>query len=337
MAHFENRRGRVVAHVALNGKRQAKTFDTKKEAQTWAIHIEAGLADKREREIITDAQGIYTPNNFAEILQRYECKITSKKRSPDNERIIIKYLLENAPFMDLPIRDVDERDFDDFAESLLERIKPSTASRYFDVLRHAAKIAHKKWKWVSPYEAICTVKFESTPPAPIARVTDGILQRLYDNCLSASRTLYLMPLIKVAVGTALRRSELSVLVWEWIDFDKKCIFLNKTKNGYSRKIPMTEDVERQLRILWSASETRTGPVFQVTTNAIKMAFQRLQRRAGTGIRFHDLRHEGISRLFELGLTPIEVAHISGHRTMSQLMRYSHADTDNLLAKLRGLS
>ena len=239
--------------------------------------------------------------------------------------------------MNLPIRDVDERDFDDFAEPRLERIKPSTASRYFDVLRHAARIAHEKWKWVSPYEAICKIKFASTPTAPVARVIDEILQRLYDNCLSASRTLYLMPLIKVAVRTALRRSELLALVWEWIDFDKKCIFLNKTKNGYSCKIPMTEDVECQLRTLWSTSETRYGSVFEATPNAIKMAFTRVQRRAGTSIRFHDLRHEGISRLFEMGLTPIEVANINGHRTLKTLMRYSHADTDNLLSKLRGLS
>ena len=66
-----------------------------------------------------------------------------------------------------------------------------------------------------------------------------------------------------------------------------------------------------------------------------MAFDRLRKRAGLQhVRFHDLRHEAISRLFELGLTPPEVAMISGHRTMSMLMRYSHASIDAIGAKLQ---
>ena len=60
-----------------------------------------------------------------------------------------------------------------------------------------------------------------------------------------------------------------------------------------------------------------------------------QERANLNrVRFHDLRHEAISRLFEKGLTPPEVALISGHRTMSMLMRYSHASIDAIGLKLQ---
>jgi len=54
------------------------------------------------------------------------------------------------------------------------------------------------------------------------------------------------------------------------------------------------------------------------------------------LHFHDLRHEAISRFFEMGLTPPEVASISGHRTLSQLMRYSHANTSLVADKLRSM-
>ena len=54
----------------------------------------------------------------------------------------------------------------------------------------------------------------------------------------------------------------------------------------------------------------------------------------TGVRFHDLRREAISRCFERGLTMPEVASISGHRSLSQLMRYSHADTKVLVGKIK---
>jgi integrase len=52
-----------------------------------------------------------------------------------------------------------------------------------------------------------------------------------------------------------------------------------------------------------------------------------------GVRFHDLRHEAISRFFEKGLTHPEVAAVSGHRTVSQLFRYAHSDLQRLRDKL----
>ncbi len=52
-----------------------------------------------------------------------------------------------------------------------------------------------------------------------------------------------------------------------------------------------------------------------------------------GLRFHDLRHEAVSRLFERGLGPLEVAAVSGHRTMQMLKRYSHFGAEDLAKKL----
>ena len=52
-------------------------------------------------------------------------------------------------------------------------------------------------------------------------------------------------------------------------------------------------------------------------------YQRLCKKLFLKIRFHDLRHEAISRLFEKGNTIPEIAEVSGHRTISQLFRYAH--------------
>ena len=84
----------------------------------------------------------------------------------------------------------------------------------------------------------------------------------------------------------------------------------------------------------NANGKPTGSVFGMTSRAITLSFTRIKKRAGTDFRFHDLRHEAISRFFEMDMSPIEVASISGHRTLKQLMRYSHADTDRLVAKMR---
>ena len=51
------------------------------------------------------------------------------------------------------------------------------------------------------------------------------------------------------------------------------------------------------------------------------------------LRFHDLRHEAISRFFEIGLSVPEVALISGHRDYRMLFRYTHLRAEDIVAKL----
>ena len=71
-------------------------------------------------------------------------------------------------------------------------------------------------------------------------------------------------------------------------------------------------------------------LFTLSANALRLAFDRIRAKADLkDIRFHDLRHEAISSFFEMGLTVPEVAMISGHRTLSMLMRYSHGQLDRV--------
>lgn len=64
------------------------------------------------------------------------------------------------------------------------------------------------------------------------------------------------------------------------------------------------------------------------------AFAVAALRAGfPDIRFHDLRHEATSRLFERGLNSMEVAAITGHKTLAMLQRYTHLNAETLADKL----
>ncbi|NBY32665.1 MAG: integrase [Betaproteobacteria bacterium] len=51
------------------------------------------------------------------------------------------------------------------------------------------------------------------------------------------------------------------------------------------------------------------------------------------MRFHDLRHEAVTRLFEKGLNTFEVGSISGHKTLAMLQRYTHIRANDLALKL----
>jgi integrase len=80
--------------------------------------------------------------------------------------------------------------------------------------------------------------------------------------------------------------------------------------------------------------TQSEYVFDTTNSAIASAWKRLRKTAKVKrVRFHDFRHEAISRFFEKGLTIPEVMSISGHRTASMLFRYAHADQSKIAEKL----
>ena len=53
----------------------------------------------------------------------------------------------------------------------------------------------------------------------------------------------------------------------------------------------------------------------------------------TDFRFHDLRHEAVSRLVESGLSDQEVSAISGHKSMQMLKRYTHLRAEDLVERL----
>jgi integrase len=135
--------------------------------------------------------------------------------------------------------------------------------------------------------------------------------------------------IKLAVSTGLRRGELLALQWSDVDFERCTLLVRTSKNGRPRTIPMSVSTLNQLQEMKQAN----GAVLPMSANCLKLAFLRARQAVGTTTRFHDLRHEAISRFFEQGLTMPEVQMISGHRTIGQLSRYSHGDLDRVLSKL----
>ena len=129
----------------------------------------------------------------------------------------------------------------------------------------------------------------------------------------------------------MRRGELVNILWEDIDFARRTLHIPHTKNGHPRTIPLSPRAIDILRQLHGSNEAR---VFPMSPNAVRLAWQRLTKRAGIeDLHFHDLRHEAISRFFEMGLSVPEVALISGHRDYRMLFRYTHLRAEDVAAKL----
>lgn len=102
----------------------------------------------------------------------------------------------------------------------------------------------------------------------------------------------------LAVEAAMRLSEIVSLRWENIDLERSIATLPDTKNGDVRLVPLSRTAIQRFMPM----RKEEGQVFGITPHAVSVAFSRAVTRTGIpNLRFHDLRHESVSRLFEKGL------------------------------------
>ena len=137
-------------------------------------------------------------------------------------------------------------------------------------------------------------------------------------------------MVDFAIETGMRRSEILSLRWENLSDLKRIATLPYTKNGSKRDVPLSQKAAKIIASLPAHKDN----VFPTTDYAVRHAWDRLIKRAGIeNLRFHDLRHEAVSRFFEMGLSVPEVALISGHKDYRMLARYTHMTAENICSKL----
>ena len=130
----------------------------------------------------------------------------------------------------------------------------------------------------------------------------------------------------------MRRSEILDLTWKDTSLEQQLAYLPLTDKGTSREVPLSR---KALDVLKGRRSRQNIPTpFPVNANAFRLAWERLRKRADLcDLRLHDLRHETISRFFELGLSITEVVLISGHKGAKMLFRYTHLRAGNIIAEL----
>ena len=180
------------------------------------------------------------------------------------------------------------------------------------------KVAEVEWNWNTPNNLLGNIKIPKVRSKAIRRIDDIDLERLL-KAAAEHRNQYLKPIIILALETAMRRGEILSLKWSDIDMKRGLIIIDNTKTGYPRSIQMNDIIKSIFDNLNRIDER----VFPITINSLRLSYQRLCKKLDIKIRFHDFRHEAISRLFEQNLSIPHIASISGHRTMSQLFRYAH--------------
>jgi len=161
-----------------------------------------------------------------------------------------------------------------------------------------------------------------------------VLNDLEFHKLYAACAPHLRPIVLCAYTTGMRRSEISKLRWENIDFRTKYIHLDETKNNETRSIPLNDLLLEQLHKL---NETTTsefvftrpdGKPYTARTSWRYLWLKALKQSGIRNLRFHDLRHTFISRLIVDEKEDFAtVMSLSGHKDIRMLKHYSHTHED----------
>ena len=170
------------------------------------------------------------------------------------------------------------------------------------------------------------------------RVSDADLEKIMPHFDSEQRVIPMREIVQLAIALPRRREELLTMEPQYLAADGSTIKLIDTKHPSQYREEIVPVPPRALELLRALPVNDTPYFLPYKPESVSAAWQRAVRRAGLPhLRFHDLRHEGISRLFEAGLVIEEVALISGHTSWATLRRYTHLRPQQVTEKLRRTS
>jgi integrase len=324
MATIRRRKSRWQVQIRRQGHQLSRTFRLRADAQLWARQAEAELD---RGGLPTDSRRLRA-HTLADLLRRYAAEIVPRKRSADREAYMLSVILRH-PVTRVSLHLLTAAEIARYRDHRLALVKGDTVRRELAIVRHCIEVARNEWGFVLPSNPVQQVKMPRPGNPRQRRAQPGELEKLLKAC-EASRCRWLPAVIQMAVETGMRRGELLAMRWDDVDLEARTVLLRNTKNGHPRTVPLST---RALNVLQDMP--RCGPtVFAVSANALRLAWERLRRRAGVlELRFHDLRNEAVSRFFERGLNVPEVAMISGHRDLRMLFRYTHPKPEEVAAKL----
>ena len=308
--------------------RHYKTFDTKAEAEAWARQIEGEMDRGVDRAVFVSRVEAET-TTLHEALDRYEREVTPGKKGRADERYKLDVWRRSA-LAARPLASIQGKDLAAWRDAELERgSAPGTIRRRLALLAHVFVIARREWGLSSLVNPADNVRLPPPGPARDRRLVGDELPRLL-----AAAQVYggeIGPLITWAIETAMRRGEIAAMRWDHLDRKARVLLIPETNTGTPRRVPLSTAA---LAVLDGLPRRLDGRVWGMRPDSISQAFERVCKAAGIeGLTFHDLRHEATSRLFEKGLNPMEVAAITGHKTLQMLKRYTHLRAEDLVGRL----
>lgn len=316
------------------------TFDRKKSTITIGRYPEIGIKDarlKRDEIKILLANGI-NPNQqkkdekqkklesitFEELLRKYLLEITPTHKGANQEKYVINQYFKLFPrLMCKPLNELTQMDMIEFRNERLKQVSPSTVARDLGVLGGVFRYARQELRIMSE-SPIKDISKPKQAPHRDRRISneeielileefkyDGTFQPINKKQQTAWAFLF-------AIETAMRAGEIVGMIWE--NISDHYVLLPDTKNGTSRKVPLSIEAKRLLSLMkgmdnkyvctLNEANTLSQYFWQVTTEKLKLQ----------DLNFHDTRHEATTRLSRK-LAIQDLAKVTGHKDLKSLMGY----------------
>ena len=315
MATIRKRLGKYQAQIRKDGNFISQTFINKSDAIKWT----------KEQEVLIE-QGCYISKKesvtLAFLLTRWEREVLVHLKSFKVERY--KVALVSRTLGHLTLNKITSSVLVDYRDNRLQEVSNQTVKHELGLIRRALKKGIE-WGYTSsvPYLASPSLKGQ----ARNRRLSEVEMSLLLSSCDE-----YLKHIVIFLSESSMRRGELASIKIADINLESRLLQLSDTKNGDDRIIPLSSLALDSINYL--ITHAQTPMLLGYDKEWLTRKFINHCKSIGIeNFRLHDLRHEGISKLFEKGLNVMEVSSISGHKDLSMLKRYTHINPSTLLAKI----
>jgi len=322
----------------------SKTFRTKRDAEDWSRRTEDEMV-----------RGVYIQRSGSErmtleaALNRYLSDITPTKK-PTTQRGEIskaKKIIEHLGKYSLAALSAEiiagYRDKRLNEPGRDGNISNNTVRLELALLSHLYTVAIQEWGLGLTFNPVLNIRKPSPGDGRDRRLSTEEERRLV-SAVNAHSNPMLGWIVRIALETGMRSSEITSLRLPQVDLVKRVIRLADTKNDSARTVPLNKRATEvfQAALKFPARPNDCHLVFfgepgkdgRRRPYAFTKVWGVLKKKLGMpDLRFHDLRHEAVSRLVEGGLSDQEVSAISGHKSMQMLRRYTHLRAEDLVSKL----
>ncbi|MEM5400880.1 site-specific integrase [Paraburkholderia unamae] len=327
MGSILTRNGRHTALIRLKKHghivhSESKTFGSKREAEKWMKHREVELEKQQVRSL---------DPILSDVIDRY---INENEKIIGRTKAQCLRTIKKADIGKLPVSKIDSVAVSAWLKGM--NVQPSTRGNYLSHLRAVAGVARDLWDYpLDPDQLrkaavagnkMGTVKKSNTRTRrPSVEEMNRIVDYFRDRDRRGEGFIPMTDIIEFALFSCRRQDEITRI--EWVDVQKERVLVRDMKhpgqkigNDTSCRIPpeAARVIDRQPRV--------SDRVFPFVTKSVSSAFTKACAFLEIdNLHFHDLRHEGTSRLFEMGWTIPQVAEVTGHRSWASLKRYAHLE------------
>lgn len=324
-----------MAKIILKSKgavihRETKTFDRERAAIAWLAKREGELEQPGEIERSKTAN-----HTLADAIDKYV--ETTQKNYGKTKAQVLKTTKEYT-LAGMACDKIKSQDIVEFAIELSNGRKPQTVGNYLSHLATIFTVAKPAWGYPLSREAMdgalvvlkrmgIISKSKQRDRRPTLEELEKLLAYFYERRTKVPQSMPMHVVIVFALFSTRRQEEITRIAWADYEPHNKRVLVRDMKNP-GEKIGNDVWVDlpvEAMRVIDAMPRRNNRPqIFPYTGGAITTNFTRACQLLGIeDLHFHDLRHEGVSRLFELGWNIPHVAAVSGHRSWTSLKRYTH--------------